>query len=492
MSDPLRDVSPGESPARLLNAATFNAQMEAARWVRRHGRGAMARAGGGPVEMTGMPPRLEVRVRPSADLAAGAVVRLTAPLIAADSSGAVNTPVFGTAAPATAADLVAVLPAPVEGGTVGRGVVAGVAVAAVSVTDTGHRFAAPDPGNSANLVSAASGPIRLLDTFSSTGTHTTFVLLGVGGSGEPAACDWAAGLTADDCVRVTVVSATGACAGIETAQAVPLAWDAEDDWAAGDVRWQSAAGAFAHALGTARVVFGLASGVPFATLGAADGTPLGCDGDGGLLFGFGGPELCDGAAGECDNALVLRFECHACPLDPGWYCVADTDADPDATPEAGPWTVIEVLEGQDTAEIDALVSSGPFETEEEAADACFGVLDALGSSCVDPAGLMALGQRIELSTLTNGDGYVHLELDPGDYHWDGYAQGGGAPSMTIFFVRPDTTVEQLYYSTGPDGIPGFEVCRDFTVPSDVTQPVCVRWTFNALNLKFRVRAGSCP
>jgi hypothetical protein len=134
-------------------------------------------------------------------------------------------------------------------------------------------------------------------------------------------CAWPAGITTDECVEMTVASATGRCADIDTTQDIFLAWDA------GAAKWQSGAADWTGtgSGGTGQVTFSTTTPVPTATIDAVAGTYLGCDGTGGILFGFGGAVLCGGTDGDCDNFFVARFACSCCPIagwdGEGWYCV---------------------------------------------------------------------------------------------------------------------------------------------------------------------------
>lgn len=177
MSDPLRDTAPGESPARLLNASTFNLTMAAARWVREHGLAAAGRRGATPATDGTNDARLEVRVRAAGTLPQWAIVTLGDPAIdpGAAPQNANNTPVFECAAP-VAGDVVAVLMQPLTAGRIGRAVVQGVCVAPVLIEDPGHRFAVPVAGDVFALLSADSGPIRLL-TNPGLGTANCLVCL---------------------------------------------------------------------------------------------------------------------------------------------------------------------------------------------------------------------------------------------------------------------------------------------------------------------------
>lgn len=177
---------------------------------------------------------------------------------------------------------------------------------------------------------------------------------------------WVAGLTSADCLRLTVVSATGACSAIDAEQDIALAWDAVDS------RWESTATAFTGtgSGGTGQVVFGRTNGVPYMQIDSVYGTYLGGDGGGGLLFAFGGAVLCGGSAGECNNAFTVRIACDCCPIagwdGAGWYCVLDEGGEDCETDDR---VAVELLEA-DRCDDTITICSGPYATEEEADAAC--------------------------------------------------------------------------------------------------------------------------
>lgn len=168
-------------------------------------------------------------------------------------------------------------------------------------------------------------------------------------------CGWPAGADADTCIRMTVVSASGRCSGIDTAQSIELAW------ASGTSDYRSGASDFTGtgSGGTGQVILDLSGATPAATIDNVAGKPLGCSGDGGLLFAFGGTTLCGGTAGTCNNYFVARFDCECCSIagweGAGWYCV-----------DGAPLYLTEEDRCDDTITID----SGVYETEAEAEAAC--------------------------------------------------------------------------------------------------------------------------
>jgi hypothetical protein len=441
--DPLRDASPGESTARLLKVDTFNLQMAAARWVRDHGRGAAARAGTGPAGADQVPNRLEVRVQATGTLPEYAVVRLGEALIdpAASPARALNTPVFGCSAPASASDFVAITTGPVEGGKVGRAVVSGVAVVSVEVTDAGHRYAAPVAGDLFKLKSAAAGPAYLLAP-AGAGTYHTLVLLGAppADSSGPAGCSWLANLDATLCLRVTVVSAGGSCSGVDASQERYLAW--------GGANWASASD-FDCGAASGPVVFGIASGAPSLTLAGTAGVYLGCSG-GKATFAFGNA-LCagsgsgsgSGGGSSCTGGLVLAVECSCCPIagwdGPGWYCCRDAGT-------ADPCTPLHLADG-DKCDATIEICSGPYASEAAAGFVC-GPANPPGANCPDVAGLVSVGDSITGSLHNTNLGgvikYYHMPITGGaTYYFKKSASPGTWGVNTYWELRttdqPDCT-----------------------------------------------------
>lgn len=108
-------------------------------------------------------------------------------------------------------------------------------------------------------------------------------------------------------------------------------------------------------------------------------------------------------------------------LVPGWYCVADTDADPAANCTTGPKTVIEVLSGDDTSEL--IVCSGPHNTESEANVPCAA---PSAPSCAEasnpgfPALELGVTYRFALVDVDPGPG---ASVQPVSYRYDGIIPG---------------------------------------------------------------------
>lgn len=208
--DPLKRFKRGDSLGSLT-AATLNMLIDAARKTL-HERGI---GGAGKPTDDFFPPSVLVRIQNTTGGTLPVRAILTPSGVtfdpATDPFEARRKPTFTASAPVTDSDPVLILFEGVEAGGIGRAVVSGVTVATVSLTDTSHRFARPDPGNITNLVSSDSGPVRLLQSFSSPGSKICYVLLNGGPNFDPTAATdcrgwgWVAGLRDTHCLRAFVV-----------------------------------------------------------------------------------------------------------------------------------------------------------------------------------------------------------------------------------------------------------------------------------------------
>jgi hypothetical protein len=128
---------------------------------------------------------------------------------------------------------------------------------------------------------------------------------------------WIYGLPFDRCLTLTVLGAVGACAGVDSDQAVTLEGDGVDSW--------NSTTNFAYGGGTGAVELTRSAGMPHLTIGAVelgyDGA--GVDGAGNHYLDFVAPAaLCDGDEGDgCDLSYFrVRVTCTACPVEPGPDC----------------------------------------------------------------------------------------------------------------------------------------------------------------------------
>lgn len=215
---------------------------------------------------------------------------------------------------------------------------------------------------------------KVLAHISASGKFWIFKYEGEGTAGGGCAAI-NAGMDTDDCLYVTVLSASGLCSTIDTTQVSVLVWDA------GDSRWESTYDFDTTGSGTdGPVHFGFTNGVPWMTIDGVYGTPMGCD-DGGLLFSFGGAVLCAGGTETlCENYFVVKVECSCCPIDgwegPGWYCVVAAGD----TCGVDQQYCVELLHG-DRCDTDIVICSGKYASEAACDGACTGAIAAVNTDC---------------------------------------------------------------------------------------------------------------
>lgn len=174
-------------------------------------------------------------------------------------------------------------------------------------------------------------------------------------------CGWTAGADTSTCLRMTIVSATGRCSGIDTTQSIELVWDTD--------KYKSGATDFTGtgSGGTGQVTLDVSGATPAAVIDGVSGKFMGCSGDGGLLFSFGGSTLCGGTDGTCNNFFVARFDCECCSIanwdGEGWYCVRDAGSEDD-------YVATLLNDSQRCNTLIELQAGGPYATEAEAEAAC--------------------------------------------------------------------------------------------------------------------------
>jgi len=217
-------------------------------------------------------------------------------------------------------------------------------------------------------------------------------------------CADAAGWGEDDCLRLTVISAAGLCACIDTDQVLTLRWDAGDSrWESGDDAVDTPEDDFTHCLGIGPVWFWIEGGEPKLEIDGVTGFYAGCDG-GGLVFSFGSTTLCNGTRTmPCGpNVFRVKIECIQCPnpdySGPGWYCSSLTGCDGADSPTctyyaADPGTGV-------------YLCSGPHATEADCITPC---------DAIPPCGCAATVDHPDLTV--SGDG-------TGTLTWDGTRWGG--------------------------------------------------------------------
>jgi hypothetical protein len=192
------------------------------------------------------------------------------------------------------------------------------------------------------------------------------------GDGDPpaggTACSPAGGWTSLDCLSLSVVSAAGDCADIDTTQVLSLAYDT-DHWESGDDAVDDPEDDFVHDLGLGPAVFTFVDGQPRLTLDAVEGFYVGCSGTG-LLFSFGGPLLCDSETphvGCADNSFTVLISCECCPVagytTAGWYRVLPLGVACDDECSGAC-----VYLADECAAAGYVICAGPFADEEECGD----------------------------------------------------------------------------------------------------------------------------
>lgn len=134
-----------------------------------------------------------------------------------------------------------------------------------------------------------------------------FVVIAISQGPTPRICGWLSGLEPENCLPLRVVSATGKCSCINTAQTLTLVWDEMQEY------WASAED-FVHCVDEGQAVFDFeAPDDPTLTIDGEPGYYLGCS-DGELLFSFGGPDLCDDEDAKvcCENFFIVGVSCSCC------------------------------------------------------------------------------------------------------------------------------------------------------------------------------------
>jgi len=168
MADPIQRAQAG-TPFRP-SASAWNRMLDAAR---RLDSGA-GLPGGAAV------PHCLVRVRndTGADLPAFSVLALGASILDITVPLRVSpAPMFEGTTPAATSDAFAILIEPALEDKFALAAVAGVVPVEVNVTDAGHKYATPTAASSARLTSAATGPARIIDRETGTGSVSAVVLL---------------------------------------------------------------------------------------------------------------------------------------------------------------------------------------------------------------------------------------------------------------------------------------------------------------------------
>jgi hypothetical protein len=176
MADPYGKLSPGQR-IEAFPAVLYNAMIDAVRYVERLKRSGAPDLPGAGISQT----VIKVRNDSADDLEPGGVLQIaTAPVFSAGLEQR-RRPIFAGIAPTSTdpAGLVITID-PINSGSIGRAVIAGAVACQVQVGSAAHAFAAPVVGQTDRLLSATSGPLRVLHRESGTGTVWALVSVGAG------------------------------------------------------------------------------------------------------------------------------------------------------------------------------------------------------------------------------------------------------------------------------------------------------------------------
>lgn len=418
MPDPEKFVRPKEE--MRISAASWNNLMLMMRDYNRGGRQGRKILGGKQRSL--LKSNLEVYVQnltggPWDDLYK--VVRLSNALlpITQDSLGGYNKePILGAFAPIEETDAIAITQRPStsspSSGLIVPAVILGVTLCKVRMLESSHQWANPVSGEIDFLESSAEcGQARILyHEAEDSGDFSLAIVNLIGanpcettdsGGGPPnyeaGGPGWVAGLCADNCLKMRVMSAYGLCGAIDVSQVIPLTGDGAVWNSVCDFRYcDSTPGSDdPECTGIGPVTFTRNSGgMPSASI---DGISLiynaaGRSGGVAWIEFAGGQDLCAGCpelvevSGPCgpeeepgdnccganagcgSNYFVVRFECANCPVSgwdcPAWYCTSVGCCE-ESIPE--PLFVDADLAMSDNP---PRICSGPYETEEEALAVC--------------------------------------------------------------------------------------------------------------------------
>lgn len=305
---------------------------------------------------------------------------------------------------------------------------------------------------------------------------------------KPSGCDdtgwgWVAGLLYIDddpdyfaeCLKLTVLSAEGFCAGIDTEQEYILRTQDGITWTS--QKWDCDLNVWVDAdflcdpddevYGPAIFTVDGTTGVPtLKVCGVSRALTPVCGGPGAVVFSGGGPALCDGELpmDVCeDNTFTVQIECVCCPIDgwqgEGWYCVLDEGFET-CEDEGAVICPLELLE-EDMCNPDFVICSCKFDTEEEAAEEC---------ACEYEPGIDCSGSTlIPMDTAISGDYETGVPFD----HW--WEVEGIATETTYHIVVTGLTPEDtdITVLTGCNGsftsyTGPADPCVEFTTSETVT------------------------
>ncbi|AMV29284.1 hypothetical protein VT84_33120 [Gemmata sp. SH-PL17] len=345
--DALKYATPG-APL-VITASTWNRIIDA---VKRSEDDPRPTAGARPLDGDPWRPALTVLVENTGEDAIEARTILTPKAVGLDPEDdpllARRRPLIRGATPAAPTDPVLVVLDGIRPGEIGRAVVSGATVAQVSISSTSHRFARPLAGYSSHLVSAATGPVRLLVPPTSTGTKNVYVLLGGGGAGSRSGnpdCNgdgWLVAAKPED--YWTIQEVGGAAPAVEIGLKITI----------NEIEYTVS---FDPAVPSLSLTSSLPSAV--AKVGRKDCSVCPC-----VTFAFKRkdfyPDFVEDPDDVCSRVLYLKV-CQGCPE--GWYCVRDAGTDDEP---AAVWLDPGEACGDDEIE----VVSGPHKTENIAVSNC--------------------------------------------------------------------------------------------------------------------------
>jgi hypothetical protein len=178
VADDFQKVSAGQ-PIEIP-ASTWNKVLESADQTTRRKLGVPSRES---LDQNPLVPALRCLIKndTGADLAEFSVVKLSTPPIlpTGRTLEAQSRPLFSGTAPASSTDGIAILTEPIAAGSIGHGVVMGLVVCTVNVTDASHVWANPAASDTAKLASSVAGCAKILWRASTgTGSKLCIVLLG--------------------------------------------------------------------------------------------------------------------------------------------------------------------------------------------------------------------------------------------------------------------------------------------------------------------------
>jgi hypothetical protein len=158
---PLPTFTSGDSVRKALSPQFLNALIEQVRQTQNNQTTPPGTRAGYPQSMA-----FTIRNQTGGDLPYGSIVKLGSPatpfVTEPNRLGFQNSPVFDGETPDDPANAIAILKGPIIEDQLGPGIVHGLAVTRIDVSDAGHEFAQPIDTVTTHLESSTSGPARIL------------------------------------------------------------------------------------------------------------------------------------------------------------------------------------------------------------------------------------------------------------------------------------------------------------------------------------------